>query len=270
MSKRGTGTLNTIYGINTVREAIGRRPVEYVLVAEGHHSPRIQAIIDACRAAGVSVRFAPRPALERAAGTPQHQNVVAVSAARPYDDLEALVPSGVGAGGLAQTFLLVVLDGVEDPANLGAVVRTTVAAGATGIVIPERRAAGLSPAVARSAAGALEHVKIARVTNLVRALMDLKERGLWIYGFEPAASNSYLEVDYAVPCALVFGGEGQGIHRLVRESCDRLARIPLRGPVQSLNVSVAAGVVLYEAARQRNQHSSERSGRLMKEARLGP
>jgi 23S rRNA (guanosine2251-2'-O)-methyltransferase len=264
MSKRGTGTLSILYGINAVTEAIGSRPVEHVLVTEGHHGSRIQSIIDACRAAGVSVRFAPRVALERAAGTPQHQNVVAFCAARDYDDLATLIPSanpGTTAGNRTnQPPLLVVLDGVEDPANLGAVVRTTVAAGATGIVIPERRAAGLSPAVARSAAGALEHVRIARVTNLVRALIDLKDRGLWVYGFEPAASSSYLDMDYGAPCALVFGGEGQGIHRLVRESCDRLARIPLRGPVQSLNISVAAGIVLYEAARQRDQIATEEPG----------
>jgi len=126
-----------------------------------------------------------------------------------------------------------------------------VAAGSTGIVIPERRAAGLSPAVARAAAGALEHMKIARVTNLVRALMELKERGVWVYGFEPQAQKSYLDLDYKGACALVVGGEGRGLHRLVREACDDYAHIPLNGPVQSLNVSVAAGVVLYEAARQR-------------------
>jgi 23S rRNA (guanosine2251-2'-O)-methyltransferase len=248
MSKRGTGTVDVLYGINAVAEAIGRRPVEYVLVAEGQRSARIQEIIEACRAAGVSVRFAPRAALERAAGTAQHQSVVAMGSARAYDDLGALVSP---EGAKAEPPLLVVLDGVEDPANLGAVVRTTVAAGASGIVIPERRAAGLSAAVARAAAGALEHVKITRVTNLVRALGDLKKRGVWVYGFEPGASKSYLDLDYTGACALVLGGEGRGMHRLVRETCDQLARIPLRGRVQSLNVSVAAGVVLYEAARQR-------------------
>jgi 23S rRNA (guanosine2251-2'-O)-methyltransferase len=251
MSKRGTGAVNALYGINAVREAIGRRPVEYVLVGEGPHRERIQQIIDACRGAGVSVRFAPRPALERCAGTAQHQNVVAVCSARSYDDLATLLPAGPGA--TAQPALLVVLDGVEDPANLGAVIRTTVAAGASGIIIPERRAAGLSPAVARSAAGALEHVRIARVANLVRALADLQERGVWVYGFEAGAARSYLELDYQISCALVLGGEGHGIHRLVRETCDQLAGIPLRGPVESLNVSVAAGILLYEASRQRGR-----------------
>ena len=255
MSKRGSGPLDALYGINAVKEAIDTRPVEYVLVAEGQHGPRVQEIIDACRASGVSVRFAPRPALERAAGTVQHQNVVAICSVKAYDDLEALLAPSETASRTAASDppLLVVLDSVEDPANLGAVVRTAVAAGAHGVVIPERRAAGLSPAVARAAAGALEHVKVARVSNLVRALVDLKEKSVWVYGFEPAAPKSYVDLDYSVACALVLGGEGHGMHRLVREACDDLAHIPLRGQVQSLNVSVAAGIVLYEAVRQRNK-----------------
>lgn len=238
--------MDAIYGINAVKEALGARPVEYVLVAEGHHGPRVQEIIDAGRAAGISLRFAPAPALERLAGTSQHQNVVAVCSAKAYDDLETLVRS-------SDRPLLVVLDGVEDPANLGAVVRTAVAAGADGLVIPERRAAGLSPAVARAAAGALEHARIARVTNLARTLEDLKHRNVWVYGFEAQAEKSYLDLDYSGSCALVFGGEGHGLHRLVRETCDGRARIPLHGPVESLNVSVATAVVLYEAARQRHR-----------------
>jgi 23S rRNA (guanosine2251-2'-O)-methyltransferase len=174
---------------------------------------------------------------------------VAVCSAKAYDDLETLFAS-------RQHPLLVVLDGVEDPGNLGAIVRTAVAAGADGLIVPQRRAAGLSPAVARAAAGALEHLKIARVTNLVRALVELKERGVWVYGFEAQAEKSYLDVDYTGSCALVLGGEGRGLHRLAREACDVLARIPLYGPVESLNVSVAAAVVLYEAARQRQREDA--------------
>src|SRR5947207_1569760 len=252
MSRDWSEPLNALYGINAVKEALGARPVEYVLVAQGQHGGRVQEIIDACRAAGISVRFAPRPALERAAGTTQHQNVVAVCAAKPYDDVETILAAPDAA---ASSPLLVVLDGVEDPSNLGAVVRTGVAAGAHGVVIPERRAAGLSPAVARAAAGALEHMRIARVSNLVRTLVELKGRNVWVYGFEPGAPKSYLDLDYSVACALVLGGEGRGIHRLAREACDDLARIPLAGPVQSLNVSAAAAVVLYEAVRQRGARS---------------
>jgi 23S rRNA (guanosine2251-2'-O)-methyltransferase len=236
---------DTVYGLHAVREAVRLRPVEYVLVAQGQHSRRVQEIIDACRTAGISVRFAPRAALDREAGNTRHQDVVAICAARPYNSLEDLVRSNA-------TPLLVVLDGVEDPGNLGAVVRTAVAAGASGLVIPERRAAGLTPAVARASSGALEHLRVARVTNLVRSLLDLKAQGVWVYGFEPRAEKSYLELDYHGSCALVLGGEARGLHRLVREACDVLAKVPLYGTVESLNVSVAAAVVLYEAARQRH------------------
>jgi len=251
MSQRGSGEkLDVVYGIHAVKEAVRTRPVAYVLVTQGQASPRVQEIINACRGAGVSLRFVPRPALERVAGTPQHQNVAAVCAPKAYDTLAALVSSSP-ARGSGERPLLVVLDGVEDPANLGAIIRTAAAAGSGAVVIPERRAAGLSPAVARAAAGALEHTKVARVTNLVRALMELKEQQVWVYGFEAQAEKTYLELDYKVACALVLGGEGRGLHRLVREACDDRAHIPLLGPVPSLNVSVAAGVVLYEAVRQR-------------------
>src|SRR5207245_10727365 len=240
MSTPAGQPINALYGINAVKEAIGVRPVEYVRVAQGQRSGRVQEIIDAGRAAGIPLRFAPRPALERAAGTVQHQNVVAICSAKAYDDLEAVVASATSGPPL-----LVVLDGVEDPANLGAVVRTAVAAGAHGVVIPVRRAAGLSPAVARAAAGARGHMRFDRLASLVHALVVLKRRNVWVYGFEPGAPKSYLDLDYSVACALVLGGEGRGIHRLAREACDDLARIPLEGPVQSLNVSAAAAVVLY-------------------------
>jgi len=245
MSHRESGEkLEVVYGIHAVKEAVRSRAVEHVLVAEGQHNPRVQEIIDACRAAGISLRFAPRPAVERLAGSPQHQNVVAVCGLRPYEDLEALLANTARP-------LVVVLDGVEDPANLGAIVRTAVAAGCQGIIIPERRAAGISPAVARASAGALEHVKIARVVNLARTLEELKARRVWVYGFEAKAGKSYLDLDYTQGCALVLGGEGAGLHRLVREACDVVAHIPLFGPVPSLNVSVATAVVVYEALRQR-------------------
>ena len=240
MQQESGDHLDVVYGINSVREAISSRSVDFVMITQGYHNPRLQEIIDGCRAAGISLRFSPRIAVERAAGTPQHQNVVAVCTPKAYDDVADLVAQ-------VEHPLLVALDGVEDPANLGAVIRTVVATGARGIIIPERRAAGLSPAVARAAAGAMEHVKVARVTNLVRTLADLKSQNLWVYGFESDAPKSYTELDYSQGCVLVMGGEGHGLHRLVREACDERAHIPLLGPVSSLNVSVAAGVVLYEA-----------------------
>ncbi len=246
MSRRSShSSSQTLYGVNTVREAIGHRPIEYILVAEGPRGPRIEEIIRACHAQGIPLRFAPRQALDRMAGAVNHQNVLAVCAMKDYADLESIITS-------VKQPLLVALDGVEDPANLGSIVRTAVAAGAHGAILPERRAAGISAAVARVASGAIEHLQIARVTNLTRTLMELKEREIWVYGFEAQARKSYLELDYALPCALVFGGEGHGLRRLVRETCDDLAHIPMYGPVESLNVSVATAVVLYEAARQRN------------------
>ena len=238
--------LDSIYGINAVRETVGSRPVDHLLVGEGHHGQRVEELIQLARSRGIPVRFAPAVALDRAAGTSQHQNVVALCAAKAYDDLDSVVSASPHP-------LIMVLDGVEDPANLGAVARTAVAAGADGIVVPERRAARLTPTVARIAAGALEHLKVARVTNVTRSLNELKERNIWVFGFEASARKSYLDLDYTTGCALVLGGEGEGLHRLVRDTCDDLARIPLYGPVESLNVSVAAAVVLYEAARQRHR-----------------
>lgn len=251
MTKQSARPLETLYGIHTVKEAVGARPIEYVLVAEGHHGPRVEEIIQLCRTQGISLRFAPRNALDRMAGDSHHQNVVAFCSARNYDDLEDFIER-------PGPLLLIALDEVEDPANLGAVIRTAVAAGAHGAIIPERRAAGLSAAVARAASGALEHLKVARVTNMTRTLNDLKKKNVWVYGFEAGAAKSYLELDYTGPCAVVMGGEGHGLRRLVRETCDTLAGIPLLGPVESLNVSVAAAIVLYEAARQRSAKPADR------------
>jgi len=251
MNKPSEEQSSAVYGINAVKEAIGMRPIDSVLVAAGRHNPRVQEIVNACRKAGISVRLAPRAALERTAGTSHHQDVVALCAAKKYEDLATLVRG-------RENPLLVALDGVEDPRNLGAIIRTAVAAGADGIVIPERRAAGLTAAVAHASAGALEHARVARVPNLVRSLLELKEHGVWVYGLEARAKKSYLELDYTGSCAIVLGGEGEGLHRLVRESCDVVVCIPLHGPVESLNVSVAAAIVLYEAARQRHREATRK------------
>ncbi|HKT10349.1 MAG TPA: RNA methyltransferase, partial [Terriglobia bacterium] len=208
--KQGSELSDVVYGINAVREAVGSRTIDHVLVREGASGRRLQEILDECRSRRISLRFAPRQALDRLAQAGHHQDVVAVCSSRSYEDLNSVIASQSPA-------LLVVLDGVEDPANLGAIVRTSVGGGANGVVIAERRAAGLSPAVARTAAGALEHARISRVKNLVRALADMKEQGMWIYGFEARAEKSYLDLDYKLPCALVMGGEGHGLHRLARE-----------------------------------------------------
>jgi len=232
-------------GIHPVAEALrAGRPLDRVLIAQGAGGPRMQEIIDRARQAGIPVRFEPRAAIDRLAGSAAHQGVVALGAARQYAGLEA-----AGAG------LLVVLDGVEDPHNLGAIIRTAHAAGAAGVVIPERRAAGVTDVVAKAAAGALEHLPVIRVTNINRALEDLKARGYWIYGLDERGTEDYDRVEYAEPAAVVLGGEGKGLHEQVRKHCDVLVRIPLEGKISSLNVSVAAGVVLFEWKRRRPKSS---------------
>jgi 23S rRNA (guanosine2251-2'-O)-methyltransferase len=229
-------------GIHPVAEALrAKHPLERLLVAEGAGGPRLQEIIDLARSASIPVRFERRAALDRLAGTSAHQGVVAMGAAQKYTDLDSL--------GTCE--MLVVLDGVEDPHNLGAIVRTAHAAGAGAVVIPERRAAGVTDVVAKAAAGALEHLPVVRVTNINRALEELKQRGFWIYGLDERGTEMYDQVEYASPAAVVLGGEGKGLHEQVRKHCDALVRIPVAGRIASLNVSVAAGVMLFEWRRRR-------------------
>ena len=229
-------------GIHPVAEALrAQHPLERLLVAQGAGGPRLQEIIDMARRAGVPIRFETRASLDRLAGSSAHQGVVALGAARKYAELESVAPAE----------LLVVLDGVEDPHNLGAIIRTAHAAGAGAVVIPERRAAGITDVVAKAAAGALEHLPVVRVTNINRTLEELKERRFWIYGLDERGDSSYDATAYNLPTALVLGGEGKGLHEQVRKHCDLLVRIPMAGKISSLNVSVAAGVVLFEWKRRR-------------------
>jgi 23S rRNA (guanosine2251-2'-O)-methyltransferase len=233
-----------LVGINPVGEALrAGRPMERLLVAKGAGGPRVQEIIDLARKSSTPVRFEDRSALDRLAGTPAHQGVVALGAAQKYAELEDVAP---------RARLLVVLDGVEDPHNLGAVIRTAHAAGADAVVIPERRAAGLTDVVAKAAAGALEYVPVVRTGNVNRALEKLKQLGFWIYGLDERGQQDYDKTDFASPSVIVLGGEGKGLHELVKRHCDLLVRIPVSGKVSSLNVSVAAGVVLFEWRRRQN------------------
>jgi 23S rRNA (guanosine2251-2'-O)-methyltransferase len=242
-------------GLHPVTEALrAKRPLERILVAQGAGGPRVQTVIDLARQSGVSVRFEPRPSLDRLAGTAAHQGVVALGAAKKYADLESVTASG----STHERGLLVVLDGVEDPHNLGAIVRTAHAAGAAGVVIPERRAASLTDVVAKAAAGALEHLPIVRVTNVNRTLEELKQQGYWIYGLDERGREEYDGVEYTEPAALVLGAEGRGLHEQVRRHCDVLVRIPMAGKISSLNVSVAAGIVLFEWKRRRSSTAATR------------
>lgn len=237
--------MSLLIGIHPVREALkAGRTLDRVLIAKGAGGPRIQEIVDLCRASGVNVRFEQRSALDRAAGSQQpHQGVVAFGAATRY----APIPED------AQ--LLVLLDGVEDPHNLGAVIRTANAAGADAVLIPERRAVGLTDTVAKAAAGALEYVPVVRIGNVTQTLEQLKKRGYWIYGLDERGTEEHDRVQYNVPTVLVFGAEGKGVHQLVRNHCDVLVRIPMAGEISSLNVSVAAGVVLFEWRRRLRENS---------------
>jgi len=232
----------TIAGVHPVREALrAGRVLDRLLIARGAGGERLQEIIELARERSIPVRFEPREALDRASGTAVHQGVVAFCAAHRYAELEQVI---------AGAQLLVLLDGVEDPHNLGAIIRTAHAAGANAVIVPERRAAGLTETVGKAAAGALEHLPVARAGNVSQTLEDLKKRGFWIYGLDERGTQLYSDTEYNMPTVFVLGGEGRGLHELVKKHCDALLRIPMAGAIASLNVSVAAGVVLFEWRRR--------------------
>jgi 23S rRNA (guanosine2251-2'-O)-methyltransferase len=223
--------------------------LQTVVIARGHHGGRLEEIARLAKRNNVPVRFEDRLRLDQIAGTREHQGVLAMVASQAALSLEDLLARSSEQG--ASSRLLVLLDGVEDPQNLGAIIRTALAAGALGVVIPERRAAGLGDAAARASAGAVAHLPVARVTNLPRAMEELKSAGYWLVGLDERADRRYTDVDLSGSVGLVLGGEGKGLHQLVRERCDFLVSIPSSGPVPSLNVSVAAGIALFEVVRQR-------------------
>jgi 23S rRNA (guanosine2251-2'-O)-methyltransferase len=233
-----------IYGINPVLEALRAGRVREVRVADRAGS-RIAEVMKLARDRGVPTRRVPDDALERAARRGVHQGVVA-----EIDDTHSYTVEEL-VRGAASAPLLVVLDSIEDPHNVGAILRTADAAGVDGVIRQSRRAAALDGAAAKASAGAVAYVKIADVVNIARAIEELKEAGVWTVGLDGSAPIAYDAIDYTVPTAIVLGAEGSGLRRLVRERCDRLASIPMRGQVESLNVSVAAGVTLFEAVRQR-------------------
>jgi 23S rRNA (guanosine2251-2'-O)-methyltransferase len=237
-------------GINSVRSALklGAEQVSELWLDRRRRDQRLAELAGLARRAGVHVRQLDRDALDTAADGANHQGVIAwVSgpAARPVQDLDALL------GRLDHAPLLLILDGVTDPHNLGACLRSADAAGADAVIAPKDKAAGLTPAAVKVASGAAESVPFIQVTNLARTLEQLKVAGLWLMGTAEDAPVTLFAGDLTGPLGLVLGGEGSGLRRLTRQHCDRLMRIPMRGRVESLNVSVAAGVCLYEALRQR-------------------
>ncbi|MGI4854644.1 MAG: 23S rRNA (guanosine(2251)-2'-O)-methyltransferase RlmB [Janthinobacterium lividum] len=242
--------MEIVFGVHSVTEAVRVRPgdLDHVTLLSGTPNPRVAALLELCRTAKVRVAHGSRDDLSRMTRTENHGGAVAFLRERKaltFEDL--LAPTGP-----AKRFLLA-LDGVEDPHNLGALLRTADGAGVDGVVMPERRSAPLSGTVAKASAGATEHVRVARVTNLVRALEELKRQNIWIVGLDERGTMDYDQYDFRGDIALVLGREGAGLHDLTRKTCDFLLRVPMAGAVPSLNVSVAGAVVMYEAARQRRR-----------------
>jgi 23S rRNA (guanosine2251-2'-O)-methyltransferase len=241
--------MEVLYGLHPVEEAIrsGSRRLDHVSVARERRDDRLDGLIQLCRTAGVRVTMESRDQLTRLAKTDAHQGVLAVVKEREFlsvEDLLAPKPEG-------EYHFFLALDGVEDPHNLGALLRTADGAGVDGIILPDRRSAPVTGTVAKTSAGASEHVRIARVTNMVQTLEKLKKKNVWVLGLDERGSPDYMDFDFKTDCVLVLGREGAGLHDLVKKTCDHLLRIPMAGMVSSLNVSVAGAVVMYEAMRQR-------------------
>jgi 23S rRNA (guanosine2251-2'-O)-methyltransferase len=243
--------MEVLYGLHPVEEAIrsGSRQLDHVTVARERRDDRLERLIELCRTAGIRVALEPRDQLTRLARTDAHQGVLAVVRERKFLGIEDLL----AAGEADRHRFFLALDGVEDPHNLGALLRTADGAGVDGVVLPERRSAPVTATVAKTSAGASEHVRIARVTNLVRALEQMKQKNVWVLGLDERGTPDYTEFDFRTDCVLVLGREGAGLHDLVKKTCDHLLRIPMAGQVSSLNVSVAGAIVMYEAMRQRRQ-----------------
>lgn len=242
-----------VFGVLPVLESLraSARRVEKIYVADGAREKRLSEIFELARAGGVLVNKITRENLARmVAPDANHQGVVAVKASADYVSADNIFDAGT------ENALLVVLDGVEDPRNLGAILRSVEAAGADGVFIPERRAVGLTETVAKSSAGAVEYVKVAKVANVNRLIEELKERNIWTIGTSAEGEKDYTDWDWTLPSALVLGGEGKGLHRLTAEKCDVLVKIPMHGQIESLNVSVACGVILFEARRQRKEKAA--------------
>jgi 23S rRNA (guanosine2251-2'-O)-methyltransferase len=250
--------MEVLYGLHPVEEAVrsGARRLDQVMLARERRDARLERLGEMCRAAGVRVSLESRDQLTRMARTDAHQGVLAVVRERAFLGVEDLLAAPLSAGppganGVRRNRFFLALDGIEDPHNLGALLRTADGAGVDGVVLPERRSAPVSATVAKTSAGASEHVRIARVTNLVRALEQMKQANVWVLGLDEHGTPDYMDFDYRTDCVLVLGREGAGLHDLVKKTCDHLLRIPMAGMVSSLNVSVAGAVVMYEAMRQR-------------------
>ena len=240
-----------IVGRNPVIEYLQHRAhdVKRILVAEGSRDSRVRHIIAKAQQAGISVKRCARRELDRIEPSVPHQGVIALVNLTRYSDLPSILAKIQNSEKKA---LLVMLDSVQDPRNLGAILRTADAANADAVLIPKNRAVGITPAVRKASAGASEHVPVIRVTNIAQTIDLLKKAGIWVVGSAGDASCAYTDTDFKVPLCLVLGSEGEGIRRLVKQKCDYLVHLPMLGHLDSLNVSVAAGILLYEVLRQRS------------------
>ncbi len=238
-----------LYGVHPVVEALraGRRHIHEIWLAPGKRPPRAESLRQAAAVRGIPLRELPAGQIAALAGTESHQGVAARVSAFAGEELSAVLGPPGGAG----PNLILALDLVQDPHNLGAILRTALCAGVQAVLMPRDRSAPPTPAVSRISAGALEHTCLVQVTNLVRSLELAKERGLWVVGLDPDARQSVFAMDGSLPLVVVVGGEGRGIRPLVRKRCDIQVTIPQAGPLDSLNASVAAAIALYEIVRQR-------------------
>jgi 23S rRNA (guanosine2251-2'-O)-methyltransferase len=236
-----------VFGVNPVREALrGARGIHELYVQSTATDHRLEKILELAKEKGVRVIRRDREDLTRMCGSSHHQGMALRVAPFPYADLDDIIATAQGGS----TGFILVLDGIQDPHNLGALIRTAACAGANGVIIPKDRACGITPAAEKSSAGAVETIPVAQVTNVVQALEAMKKIGYWVYGLTGEAETSLYSVDFSGNVALVIGGEGEGIRPLVRKQCDVLASIPQYGGVGSLNASVAGGIALFEVARK--------------------
>lgn len=239
-----------IYGIHPVREALTSSSVliQKIIVSARSPSPSLRAILDFARKRGIPLAFSEKEILDRMARGNPHQNVVAILEEIPYADLEEVL---IRLKQEEQKALLLILDGIQDPQNLGSLIRTSLGCGVQGVIIPKDRAVGITPVVTKASAGAVAHLPVARVVNIATTIDRLKKEGIWVYGASGEAKDRIYDLDLTIDLAIVIGAEGKGIRPLVKKKCDRLFSLPMKGPVSSFNASVSGGMILYEVMRQR-------------------
>lgn len=247
----------TIYGIHPVKEALISPSLllEKIVLGTKTPHPSFQSILDLAAERNVTVTYAPEKALDQMARGGHHQNVVAIVKGTPYADIQGILSRWRTEETKA---LFLILDGIQDPQNLGALVRTALGCGVHGMIIPKDRAVGITPVVVKSSAGATAHLPVARVVNIANTVDALKKEGIWVYGTSGEASELIYDLDLNIDLAIVIGAEGKGIRPLVKKKCDRLFSIPMKGPVSSFNASVSAGMILYEVMRQRHAAGERR------------